>query len=164
MIVGICIGYYIMRNNQSPTSVITTGKEPPVNLDPPTKADAERVEDTKQKIVDKQSSGTGSTTLTGAKKTVKVAITYAGQYGQTVEVGAEVAVFEEGGTCTIKFSLGTSSFTKTVQAIQNVNRVNCPAVIVNSSEFNPKGAWSVMASYSSNTSSGSSDISTVGVK
>jgi cytoskeletal protein RodZ len=141
-------------------------EEAPINLAPPTEEDAQRVEDNKQRIADQQKDNASSAPAagSGSKQTVKPNITYAQQYGQSVEVGAEVSVFEDGGTCTATFTSGANTVTKSVQAVKNVNRVNCPAMVADASEFNPKGNWSVTVTYNSNSSSGTSNPLTVVVK
>jgi len=155
--------FYWFRIRSSSQSGPNEG-ESPVNLEPPTKEDAQRVEDTKQGIIDRQKQEDGQLNSADTKQTVRPVITYASQYGSVVEVGAEVPVFEDGGTCTANFKLGSSTVTKSVQAVKNVNRVSCPAMTADVSEFNPKGSWTVIVSYSSASSSGTSNPSTVGVK
>lgn len=159
-----CLFYWFQVRSDSPENIGT--EEAPINLAPPTKEDAKRVEDNKQRIADEQKNNTSSapTSGSGSKQTVKPVITYAQQYGQSVEVGAEVSVFEEGGTCTATFALGSSKITKTVQAVMNVNRVNCPAMVADVSEFNPKGDWSVIVTYNSGSVSGASNPMMIGVK
>lgn len=153
------------RNNSSIEPSTPSEQQDFINLDPPTEEDALQVEENKQKIADDEDGqGSQPSPQPGTKIAVKPVITYAQQYGQSVEVAAEVATFEAEGTCTATFSLGATSFTKTVQAVQNVNRMNCPVMIAASSEFNPKGTWSVSVAYNSATASGVSDTSSVSVE
>ncbi len=157
---GVSSLYLRQRRNNAASTTTPTPSEDFINLDPPTEEDTQRVEDNKQKIVDQQ----GSQPTPPAGATVKPVITYAQQYGQVVEVGAEVPVFENGGTCTATFTLGAATVTKTVQAVTNVNRVNCPVMAAEASEFYPKGSWSVTVGYKSASTSGTSDSRLVEVK
>lgn len=126
-----------------------------INFDPPTAEDAQRAADNKQRLTDQPSQPNASP---GTKKSVKPTITGAGQYGEVVEISSFVGgVFEDGGTCTATFTSGGTSFTSSVQAVSNVNTVNCPTISVPISNFNPRGTWSVTISYSSNTAAGTSD-------
>lgn len=163
---GALTYYFVnVRDDNPQTTGTTNGQEEPVNLAPPTEQDAQRVEDNKQQIVDRQAQlDAQSQQSDSSKKNVVPTITYAGQYGQVVEVGAEVAVFDASGTCTATFSLGASSFTKSVQAVQNVNRMNCPTISVPVSEFTPKGSWGVTIKYDSGSSTGVSNSSTIRVE
>lgn len=136
-----------------------------VNLDPSTRQDAKRVEENKQRIVEKESQENSQAAQPGNnKQTVKPIITYADQYGQAVEVGAYVTVFEDNGACTATFTNAGQSIKKTVNAVRNANTTNCPVMTASSNEFSPKGNWSVVVSYDSPTSSGQSDAKIIEIK
>jgi hypothetical protein len=128
-----------------------------INLDPPTAQDAQRVDENKERLAEKQAqedsqAGQSST----SKKQVTPIITYAGQYDQQIEVGAYVSVFEDNGTCSATFTNGSKSFVKTVQAVKNVSTTNCPAMAAQASEFSPKGSWTLVVTYDSPISNGHS--------
>lgn len=130
-----------------------------VNLSPSTEEDKKRAEDNKQRIVeqDEQLKTQGQQPSSASKKTVVPTITYADQYGSVVEVGSYVTgIYEDNGKCTATFTKGSASFAKSVNAVKNVNSVNCPAMSAPVSEFTSKGTWNVVVSYSSDTASGSS--------
>lgn len=152
------------RNDVSKPASDTSEQKDTINLDPPTKEDVKRVDDNKQSIIDReQQQATPPPTSTG-KKTVIPTITYAGQYGQAIEVGAYVTgIFEEGGSCTATFSKGSISFSKSVAAVRSANAVDCPVMSANASEFSQKGSWSVTVTYSSPTATGVSEAKTVEV-
>lgn len=138
-----------------------------VNLAPPTKEDAERVEENKQAVIkrqqdEKQAEQSGANS--DSKESVSPTITYADQYQGQVEVGAFVSgVFEDGGTCTATFTNGSANFTKQVQAVRGANSVNCPVMQAPVSSFSPRGTWQVSVSYSSPSSSGTSESKQVEV-
>ena len=147
----------------------TVGEETKINLNPPTQEDLKRAEENKQAIENRDQlieNQKNQNSSPGAIKTVKPVITYAGQYGQQVEVGGYVGdLFEDGGTCTAKFSKdGATPFSKSVQATKNANSVDCPVMIAKNDEFQTKGTWSVVVSYVSPNSTGYSDARTIEVK
>lgn len=163
LVLAVAGGAYYWLQVRTKPQVLPS--DPTVNLAPPTQEDAQRVEDNKQKIVQQQEQeGNRESTPTGTKQTVKPTIIYAGQYGGSVEVGAEVAVFEDGGTCTATFTSGSSTLTRSVQGVRNVNRVTCPTITVNTAEFNPKGSWSVTVTYDSTSTAGTSNPQTIAVE
>lgn len=153
--------FYVKNRNNNQTQETPSDTEGTVNLDPPTSEDAQRVADNKEQITKRQdqlNSQSGSD-----NSTVTPTILYADQYDQTVELGIEVPVFEDSGTCTVVFTLGSSSFTKTTSAVQNVNRMSCH-VAVPASEFSPKGQWSAAVSYQSNTYTSNSASAEINVE
>lgn len=156
LVLGAGAIYLITRksNNSSQPST-TTNQTETINLDPPTEADKQRVEDNKQRIIE-DSNKTNSQATSGLKQVMPV-ITYAEQYKEQVEVGSYVGgVFEDGGTCTATFSQGSSSFTRSSTGVKGSNNVNCPMITAKASDFPSKGTWNVTLSYSSSTASGSS--------
>jgi len=150
--------WFLVRDSSSNVPGNGSG-EPPVNLEPATEEDQQRADDNKQRIVDQAAQVGNQQGNSSSKKNVAPIITYSGQYGSVVEVGAEVAVFENSGTCIAVFTLGGSKVTRSVQAIQNVNRMSCPVMSVPVSELNPKGEWTVVVSYDSGTTVGASNPS-----
>ena len=158
--------YIKNRNDATKSTDVASSPQETLNLDPPTDEDAKRADENKQEILrrDEELKTQQTTTETSGKKNVKPVITYAGQYGNSVEAGGYVNVFEEGGTCTATFTRGSAKITKTVQAIRGANSVNCPVMAANSSEFSQKGTYSVTVSYNSATSTGVSDTKQLEVK
>lgn len=162
-LIAISVASYVFvirgdqRNSQQTAS---TTQEDKVNLDPPTEEDKTRVEQNKQRIVDQQN---GQSQTSGS--TAKPVITYAEQYQSNVEVGGYVnGIFEDGGTCTAKFSQGSQVVTKSSKGVKNSNNVSCPAIVTPASTLSPKGTWTVTLTYSSPTASGTSDQRTLEVK
>jgi cytoskeletal protein RodZ len=160
---------YKNRNNSSTISTSPSEPEKKINYGPPTEADKNQVDSNKEAIVKKDEStntttDTPSTTPT-TKKSVKPVITYAGVYGDNIEVGSYVNdVYEDGGTCTATFSLGSATFTKSVSAVKNVSNMSCPVIQVPKSQFNPMGNWTVKVSYDSANANGTSDNKIIEVK
>lgn len=152
------VSYALLKrsNNNAQPSTEPPGSQEKLNLDPPTAEDAQRVDENKQRIVERQEQEANQSPTAG-KKTVTPVITYAGQYGQAVEVGGYVnGVFEDNGTCTTTFTLNSQTVKKSVQAVKNNNSVDCPVMAGDASEFPPKGKWIATLSYTSPTASGAS--------
>ncbi len=160
--------YYLNREPKKTAQPVTaqTNETEPLNLAPPTNEDRQRVEDNKKRIIEQQDlSKSQQVNTSGSKKSIKPTITYAQQYGQSVEIGAYVSgIFEDGGKCTATFKLGSSAFSKSVTANKNVSSVDCPVMSANASDFNPKGSWLVEVSYDSPTAFGVSEKRQVEVK
>lgn len=160
MLVAGGAAYYLISKDGPVTTDPTGGN---VNLSPATEEDKKRAEDNKQRIINKQEQET--TQPTSGTKSVKPVITYAGQYGQNIEVGAYVGgIFEDEGTCTATFTQGARTITKSVQGVKDVNSVACPVMSVSVEDLQSKGIWSVVVNYSSSTARGDSDSRQIGVK
>jgi hypothetical protein len=160
------IAYAISNHSQKPAPSSTTSGAP-INYDPPSKQDTQSVNDNKQRIVQQekdQQNQTSTNQGSASKQTIKPIITYAGQYGSSVEIGGYINVFEDGGTCQVTFTQGSKTITRSVSAVRDANSVDCPSVSVNSSEFNPKGKYVVTLGYNSNTTTGVSDPKDIEVK
>lgn len=149
-----------------------TNQSPPgqqadaIDLSPPTEEDIKRAEANKEKNVARDDAEKNQPVPEpGTKKVVKPTITYAGLYGDTVEVGGFVGgVFEDGGKCKATFSLGSTSFSKTVTAEKNINSVDCPVMSAQKSEFSQNGKWLVIVSYDSSNANGQSDSREIEIK
>lgn len=154
------------NNNNSQQTAQSSATEEALNLNPPTAEDAQQVDENKQRIINEQeNAATQPPPPAGTKKNVTPNISFAEQNGSTIEVGSFVSgIFENGGTCTAKFSRGSLSVAKTVAATPEGNSVYCPLFSVPTSEFSQKGEWSVVVSYSSAAASGSSEARKFEVK
>jgi cell division protein FtsN len=140
-------GFYFFQKNQNSESSPQVS-DPTINLDPPTEEDLQRAEDNKKEIVAEQDKSPASNSVRPASS-VKPVITYADQYGDVVEVGGYISLFEENGTCTATFTQGSKQITKSVKAVRSAQSTDCPVMAVSVSEFNPRGNYSVTITYSS---------------
>lgn len=153
-------GFFIYTRKD--TSELNPDVTEGISFSPATENDKQRVDETKQRIVEKDSQPTQQQE---SRQEVKPLITYAGQYDQAVEVGGYVSgIFEDSGLCTATFSRTGSSFKKSVQAVKNASSVDCPVISVSSDDFNTKGSWNVVLSYESRAAFGSSDPRQIEVK
>lgn len=162
---------YTQQKSESSTPQPTSSPNPQgaINLEPATEQDKQAVDNTKETTINRSQEPAGQPR--GGDRddrgVVKPIITYGGQTqpGSPVEVGGYVpGVFEEGGTCTAKFTNGSNTFSKAVKAVRSANSTDCPAMVATFGEFSPKGNWSVVISYESITSVGTSDGKTIEVK
>lgn len=160
------VGYKMYNDSKKPKNNIGSDG---INYAPPTEQDKKNVDQTKQNLPSESESTNNSTknSDTSSPQTqgaLKPVVTYAGQYGAQVEVGAYVNVFEDSGTCTATFTKDGKTVTKSVQAIKNVSSVDCPAISIASTEFASKGSWNLVVSYSSSAHQGKSDSKAVEVQ
>ncbi len=65
-------------------------------------------------------------------------------------------VVEDGGTCTATYTKGATSFARTSTGIINVSNTTCPAIKTSRSDFTSTGTWSVVLTYNSPSSQGTS--------
>lgn len=163
-VIALSGGIYLRNSNKEAPRTPDQGEA--INFDPPTEEDAKRVDENKQAIVDREEAiQNNNQQPQPGPKSVKPTITYAGQYETGVEVGGFTnGVFEDGGVCTATFSKGSTTFSKSVNAIKNVNAMDCPAIITPIDQFNSKGGWNVTLKYSSASASGESDPRIIEIK
>lgn len=136
-------------NNTTPAS--------DVNLAPPSEADKKSVESNKEKIVSRNEELKNNQD-TASIKSVAPIITYAGKYADNVEIGGYVnGVFEDGGTCTAILTKDSIKISEQVNAVKNVNSMDCPAIVIPASKFSSGGEWSLTLEYSSSTAGGNSE-------
>lgn len=160
------IYFFAQRQNQSSkeqTVATEDRSSTDIDLSPATEEDKKRADENKEKIVQDIETQKSSEPSTNLKK-VSPIITYAGQYGDIVEVGGNVNTLEDNGKCIAVFSNSSSSFERQVTAIRDAQSVNCPVISVPVKDFNPKGTWSVVLKYQSTTASGTSEIKNIEVK
>jgi cytoskeletal protein RodZ len=155
--IGLFVFYQNTKNSESEPQV----SDPTINLDPPTEEDLKRAADNKEQIVADQEKNNNRTQTASS---VKPVITYADQYGDTIEVGGYISLFEENGTCTATFTQGAKRITKSVKAVRNAQSTDCPVMAVPVSQFNPKGNYSVTISYSSPSNNSISEARQITVR
>lgn len=154
---------FIALRNRSKTSTTTSNQG--LNIAPPTADDKDRVNSNKEKIIDMEETVKNNSNSASGKKLVSPTITYAGLFGNNVEVGSFVnGVFETDGSCMAIFTKNKLSFNKIVAAVTSTNSVNCTTVSVPKSEFKELGAWSVIIKYGSQSASGSSTVKNFEIK
>ncbi len=124
-----------------------------VNLNPPTAQDKAANNALKDQLGQDQSPAAA---VQNGKKVVTPVITSASADNVSAYVPG---VFEDGGTCTMKATLGSQTITKTSTGFENASYTSCPPIDPQLSS----GNWVVTVSYSSNTAQGESQTSPVKV-
>jgi ABC-type Na+ efflux pump permease subunit len=154
------VSFLILNRKESTSKEVAPAGS--VNLSGPTEQEKEDAEANKNIIVEREKAIQQA--ANAPSSSVKPVITYAGQYSDKIEVGGYVNVFEDGGICEATFTHGNDNITRKVTAIKNVNSVDCPTISLGTSEFTPKGDWSVIISYTSPNYQGKSDTKNINVK
>lgn len=168
LIVGLAVvGGLIYANNRGDKTAkaSTASVNKPLKASPPTEEEKQSGNKVKSDIVtDEQQRNAASSQNTSGKKEVTPTITYAGVYGDNVEVGAFVnGIFEDGGKCTLTLQKGSTRLTATVTAVRASNNVNCPVMSLPRSSVSA-GSWQVVVSYSSISAQGQSAPQTLEVQ
>ncbi len=158
--------FFWLQRPVSPSESSETNQTAPTldefNLEPANAADAERVDDNKQRLIDQKN---GDSSSSESSRVVTPIITYAGQYGQKIEIGAYINErLDDNGTCTAIIRKGEVILSKSVAAVQNVNSMDCPTLQFDRTQFSETGTWNVTLGYKSMDSSGSSEPQEVIIK
>lgn len=138
-VAGGSFWYYKTHFNQSHIS--SNG----INYGPPTEQEKKAAQQKKDEIAAQHEQPPAQPTP--ASSIVPV-LTQWGEYNGNIEVvGYVPGIVEDGGTCTYTFSQGSSTFNKETKGVDNVSTTSCPTVSVPTSQFSPKGTWSVTLTY-----------------
>lgn len=140
--------YMLIRHNRSKI-VPTTASG--AKLAPATKEEKLDSSNNKDRIVQDQQN---SQTKPDGKKSVTVIITSASSNTVNAYV---IGVFEDGGTCTAKFTQGSTVVARTSTGFSNASYTQCAPITPNLPNNNQ---WSMVVSYSSPTASGNSQTQT----
>jgi hypothetical protein len=159
---GSAFAYH--RNRTTSNAAKPTNAGQTTNYVPATNEEKKQSEDVKDKIVnDKNNPPTP--TPAGDNLSVTPVISSASFQNGEAEVNAYIpGVVEDGGTCTLTASLGTSSFTRTTKSIANASNSVCPSFLIERSAFASTGKWTVKVNYASDRAKGSSDNVVLEVK
>lgn len=154
--------YYFLVARQKSDTI-----NPPntVNYEPPTDQEKRETEEFKQnqeKQAD-QPDPTPATPAPDGRKAVTPTISYIGQYDAAIEASALVPSVIEDGTCTLTLKKGSSTVTKTNQAVKDARSTRCALFTFPAKEL-AKGTWTATVNFSSATSTGTSAASTLEVK
>lgn len=151
--------FVYLRNRSNSTketaSVTTQPEGEKIDLSPPTEEDKQNVDAHKKELgaQDKPQNPAPNTT----SQTVSPVITYAGQYGQDVEVAARIpGILEDGGTCKYVFSRDSLQVTKETAGLKDARDTLCTPLKVPRGEFSQAGEWVVKVTYTSSANTGTS--------
>ncbi len=144
------------RDNATSTEVARKAADDKssINYNPATEEELKETEEHKQNLIDQQNqSGQPS----DAKRKVTPVLVDASQYDNEIEVRAYIpSIIEDGGTCSVTITKDNLKVTKTSSGEKDATTTRCGNIVIPRSEFKEYGKWSVVISYSSSSSQGSS--------
>lgn len=151
------------RNSQTTTPNSTPPASPTdTNKGSPASAPASS---TPGNTVSNPKSNTGGGSAAGATNTVAVSITSVDQtQPNTLIVSAYASTVVASGTCTFTFTQNDKTFTRTTQTLQNSTTSPCDTLSVRNAEFPALGAWLLVVSFLSGSTTGASSQQTVVLK
>lgn len=173
LLVVLLAGSLLVYNHVSSQHLQTADKspavgQPQINMNGPTDAEKKSGNDAKSQVLEEEKARTSTPApAAGELRNVTPVITYADQtqYGNgQVEVGAYVnGIFENGGVCTLTLTKESITRTANVNAVEDANAVDCPAMVIPWSSLDV-GTWQAIVTYHSSTSQGTSAPRNVEVK
>lgn len=144
VLVAAAIAVYIFFLKPKPV-------ENKVNYNPPTNNERQDAVDQKEKNKEREELDKSST----LPSTANVVISDASQYDNAIEVRGYIDnVYEDGGSCTATFTLGSATITKTHEIIKDAKTLQCGALDFERAQFSP-GTWTMTLTYKSSTVQGS---------
>lgn len=161
-----CVWILLQKKSHDNT---TTGQAPQpeslVNYSPPTDREKQSGDSVKESVLqDEARRNQSPTQTTDGRRSVTPVISYAGVYGNSVEVGAYVSgIFEDGGTCTLTLKKDSEQKTVSITSEKNANSVDCPVMSISKNSLSV-GSWDASVFYGSKAASGTSHIKTIEVK
>lgn len=128
------------------------GTDEAIDFGPPTEQEKQAGDNAKEQIIQKEAQQNANQNQSGLKNVTPV-ITYSGRD----EVNAYVpGIFEEDGVCSALFTQGQTSVTRSSTGFANVSDTQCEPIYP---DLPNASSWSVVVSYKSATSVGSSGSS-----
>lgn len=156
--VGLAAALHNKHSNpKTPTPVVTTPSTEKVDMSPATATDQQQADQHKDDLV-KQQQPTQSSPSTG---TVTPVIISASQNGVR---GFVPGIYESGGTCTATFTQGSQQVVKQSSAVKGATTTDCTPITLARADFPSAGTWTLVLSYSSTASHGSSASQTITVQ
>ena len=143
------------KNPSGSEQAQTQDEQSKVDLSPATETD--KAENDARKASLPENGGDVTPPPSSGVKTVRPVITYAGQYGDNIEVGSYVPGIYETGECTLTLTRGSHTITRNVTAIIDSSSTTCPSFSVSRSVLPEAGKWTAVVSYRSAAAVGGSD-------
>jgi uncharacterized protein YxeA len=138
-------GYFAWHQNHKPKP-LGVGE---VNYGGPTEAEKKEAEDHKKQLEKDQHNSQSSG---NAAQNATVVITY---LSSSEARGYITNVLEDGGTCTITLTKGSSKVTASSTGIMDVNKTTCGPMSISPGQLT-SGDWTAVLSYTSSKANGSS--------
>jgi hypothetical protein len=128
-------------------SNVSTKPTGTVNYSAPTKAEQNLEKQTKQEIINSQSSGSSTASSSSSTVSISLSISRLSQAGSGQDVQLRTVINgTSAGTCTVIFTQGSSSFSQTFQVSPEATYSTCNNANISASSFPLKGIWSVSVS------------------
>lgn len=144
ILIAAAVGMYVFFTRPKPV-------ENRVNYNPPTNNERQDAIDQKEKNQQREEIEKSDV----VPSTANVVITDANQYDNSIEVRGYVDnVYEDGGSCTATFTLGSAKVSKTLPIIKDAKTLQCGALDFERAQFSP-GTWTMTLIYKSSTVQGS---------
>lgn len=135
----------------------SSSEDTPINTSPPTNDEIDANQDAKKNNDERSTQQEQDANQPGAKRTVEVGIAYADVYDNIIEIRAFTpSVIESNGTCTATLTQGSTQIVRTSKAFIDSSSSQCEPINIPASELPARGSWSLVVSYSSPASSGTS--------
>lgn len=155
VVISVCIilviatvGIWLWQKPGGKTTPADSAEGNSINYSPPTDQEIKETEQNKKELEDRSHSGSGSNQPSNASANAILT-----RVSSTEASGYISNVFEDGGTCTIVITKGSTKVTASSTGFKDVNKTSCSPL--NYSTLG-SGDWSAVLSYNSSTISGSS--------
>lgn len=148
----ICVlGFSFFAYQWSENSRASNKTTSRINYDPPTKQEKEAGDKQKEANIDREKTDESSV----ATQSVNIVLVDAAQYDNVVEVRTYMSnVYEDEGSCTIKFTQGDKTLTRTNEAFKDATTTQCQPFDIQRSDFPSSGEWNLNISYASDAHTG----------
>lgn len=140
-----------------------------IDYGPPTDEEVEHSQDAKKDMLEEDQNNTtgnesGNENTTSLKK-VSVGVSHSDVINGNVEIRAFISgVIEGTGTCSATLTQsGAKSVTRSSKAFVDASTSQCAPILIPLNEFEKTGSWSLVVTYKSPSSQGSSEKITVNI-
>jgi hypothetical protein len=164
-IAAATVGWFLWHDSRQVDTSAVSSK----HFSGPTQQEKDEAANHKDELVqqmnDEKGGQGGGDTNSDGKKAVTPIITDASQSDSQVRISGYVSgVFEDGGTCTITITQGSSKIVKTATAFENVSTTQCSPVTLQRSDFPAAGQWQVTLAYNSAAAEGTSQAQALAIQ
>lgn len=132
-----------------------------INYDPPTEEEKQQAEDNKERIIEEENNNKDPEADDDGRVIVAPIISSAAIVGSDVEVRSYVTgTIENGGTCQATLTQNGNTVSKESTSVADATTTICPPLRIPLSQLS-SGTWSIVVTYSSLTSTGTSNSASV---
>lgn len=159
LIVAGALGFWYKTTHDTPVYRDPLGQE----IAGPTEEEQKEADDNKDEVVKQMEvdEKAAESQNTSDKKAVTPTFTNLSKDSQQVTVNSYISgIFEDGGTCVITATKGSSTVSKSVEAFANATTTDCAPAFLPLSDFSG-GIWSFTIQYNSPKAAGVSAVRTL---